>query len=55
MTLASSPDDQSTGDPVFAALYPGYLLDEDGILAGFMQDRMNARLMAAASTGNGRR
>jgi TldD protein len=31
------------------------VLIEDGILKGFMQDRMNARLMNAASTGNGRR
>ena len=31
------------------------VLIEDGILAGFMQDRMNARLMGTASTGNGRR
>ncbi len=31
------------------------VLIEDGILTGFMQDRMNARLMGTASTGNGRR
>jgi len=30
-------------------------LIEDGILTGFMQDRMNARLMGVAATGNGRR
>ncbi len=30
-------------------------LIEDGILVGYMQDRMNARLMGEASTGNGRR
>ena len=30
-------------------------LIEDGILKGYMQDRMNARLMGEASTGNGRR
>jgi len=30
-------------------------LIEDGILVGFMQDRMNARLMGVAPTGNGRR
>ncbi|MBK8174478.1 MAG: metalloprotease TldD [Rhodospirillales bacterium] len=30
-------------------------LIEDGILVGFMQDRMNARLMGGRSTGNGRR
>ncbi|WP_207458583.1 metalloprotease TldD [Azospirillum sp. SYSU D00513] len=30
-------------------------LIEDGILVGFMQDRMNARLMGARPTGNGRR
>ena len=30
-------------------------LIEDGILVGLMQDRMNARLMGAAPTGNGRR
>ncbi|MEM9810820.1 MAG: metalloprotease TldD [Pseudomonadota bacterium] len=30
-------------------------LIEDGILKGFMQDRMNARLMGVAPTGNGRR
>jgi TldD protein len=28
---------------------------EDGILTGFIQDRMNARLMRVAPTGNGRR
>ena len=31
------------------------VLIEDGILTGFMQDRMNARLMGVAPTGNGRR
>ena len=31
------------------------VLIEDGILKGYMQDRMNARLMGAAPTGNGRR
>jgi TldD protein len=31
------------------------VLIEDGILVGFMQDRMNARLMGAKPTGNGRR
>jgi TldD protein len=30
-------------------------LIEDGILVGFMQDKLNARLMGVASTGNGRR
>ena len=30
-------------------------LIEDGILKGYMQDRLNARLMGEASTGNGRR
>lgn len=30
-------------------------LIEDGILKGFMQDRLNARLMGVAPTGNGRR
>ena len=30
-------------------------LIEDGILVGFMQDRLNARLMGVTSTGNGRR
>jgi TldD protein len=30
-------------------------LIEDGILVGFMQDRMNARLMGVQPTGNGRR
>ena len=30
-------------------------LIEDGILVGFMQDRMNARLMGMTPTGNGRR
>ncbi|MDA1089451.1 MAG: metalloprotease TldD [Proteobacteria bacterium] len=31
------------------------VLIEDGILKGYMQDRMNARLMGKTSTGNGRR
>jgi TldD protein len=31
------------------------VLIEDGILTGYMQDRMNARLMGKVSTGNGRR
>ena len=31
------------------------VLIEDGILIGFMQDRLNARLMGVATTGNGRR
>ena len=31
------------------------VLIEDGILAGYMQDRLNARLMGVAATGNGRR
>jgi len=31
------------------------VLIEDGILKGYMQDRMNARLMGAPCTGNGRR
>jgi len=31
------------------------VLIEDGILKGFMQDRMNARLMGMRPTGNGRR
>ena len=31
------------------------VLIEDGILKGYMQDRMNARLMGVAETGNGRR
>ena len=30
-------------------------LIEDGILTGFMQDRMNARLLGVPATGNGRR
>ncbi len=30
-------------------------LIEDGILKGYMQDRLNARLMGVATTGNGRR
>jgi TldD protein len=30
-------------------------LIEDGILTGFMQDKLNARLMGARATGNGRR
>ena len=31
------------------------VLIEDGILVGYMQDRLNARLMGEKSTGNGRR
>jgi len=31
------------------------VLVEDGILKGYMQDKMNARLMGVAPTGNGRR
>jgi len=31
------------------------VLIEDGILKGYMHDRLNARLMGAAATGNGRR
>jgi len=31
------------------------VLIEDGILRGYLQDRMNARLMGVAATGNGRR
>jgi TldD protein len=31
------------------------ILIEDGILKGYMQDRLNARLMGVAPTGNGRR
>ena len=31
------------------------VLIEDGILKGYMQDRMNARLMGVKATGNGRR
>jgi TldD protein len=30
------------------------VLIEDGILVGYMQDRMNARLMGMKPTGNGR-
>ena len=31
------------------------VLIEDGILVGYLQDRLNARLMGVAATGNGRR
>jgi TldD protein len=31
------------------------VLIEDGILTGYMQDMLNARLMGVAPTGNGRR
>jgi TldD protein len=31
------------------------VLIEDGVLTGFMQDRLNARLMGVRATGNGRR
>ena len=31
------------------------VLIENGILKGYMQDKMNARLMGMAATGNGRR
>lgn len=31
------------------------VLIEDGVLTGYMQDKLNARLMNVASTGNGRR
>ena len=31
------------------------MLIEDGILRGYMQDKLNARLMGTRSTGNGRR
>jgi TldD protein len=31
------------------------VLIEDGVLTGYIQDRMNARLMGSRSTGNGRR
>ncbi|MGQ8366053.1 metalloprotease TldD [Glaciecola sp. 1036] len=43
-----SVDDEGTAS--------GYnVLIEDGILKGYMQDKMNAKLMGVAATGNGRR
>ena len=33
----------------------GYLMMENGILKGYLQDKMNARLMGMKPTGNGRR
>lgn len=41
-------DDEGTGGQCTTLI-------EDGILCGFMQDRMNARLMNVSPTGNGRR
>ena len=31
------------------------MLIENGVLKGYMQDKLNARLMNVAATGNGRR
>ncbi len=41
-------DDEGTGSQCTTLI-------EDGILKGYMQDKMNARLMGVDSTGNGRR
>ncbi|UVO55096.1 metalloprotease TldD [Sphingomonas sp. SUN039] len=45
-SLSIDDEGTSTGETV---------LIEDGILRGYMQDRLNARLMGVAATGNGRR
>jgi TldD protein len=41
-------DDEGNGDSV-------HHLDRDGILRGYIQDTLNARLMKMPATGNGRR
>ncbi len=45
-SLSIDDEGQATGRTV---------LIEDGILTGYLQDRLNSRLMGAAPTGNGRR
>ncbi|GAB5388718.1 MAG: metalloprotease TldD [Alphaproteobacteria bacterium] len=52
-TIASRRGSLSIDDEGTPSAYN--VLIEDGVLKGFMQDRMNARLMGVRPTGNGRR